>query len=182
MRVVRDIESLSAVLAIVAKKIEADMAATLRTLAVYDRGFPSQAAGAGVGTGSGGTFSPTEALALRGPDQVEIDRERLARALDQALSAARVAEAIVAKYRVPERVAHDPADIDVCVSCHRDREYLTLRSPHYAQLCRWCGDFTAHYGQAPPVSILRDRHDGRRITERQIMAALQREGQQQRGA
>lgn len=65
-----------------------------------------------------------------------------------------------------------------CASCWRDdrhHEPVTL-SPagiaYYGGLCRWCGLFRATWGTLPPVAILRDRHQGRRISEAAIRSAL----------
>jgi hypothetical protein len=42
--------------------------------------------------------------------------------------------------------------------------------------CRYCYDFMALWKMRPPVSILRDRHHGKRITERSVKAALEADG------
>lgn len=39
-------------------------------------------------------------------------------------------------------------------------------------LCRWCNDFTIAYRVDPPEVILRARHEGQRVTQPMIVAAL----------
>lgn len=47
---------------------------------------------------------------------------------------------------------------------------------HRNDLCRWCSDFMALWSVRPPVGLLRDRHDGKRITETMVKAALEADG------
>lgn len=47
---------------------------------------------------------------------------------------------------------------------------------HRNDLCRYCSDFMALWNVRPPVSILRDRHLGKRITEPMVKAALEADG------
>lgn len=65
-----------------------------------------------------------------------------------------------------------------CVSCWRnDRTCnpIALRptgEPYYKDRCRPCGEWQAEYGQDPPMSILKLRHDGRRVTQADVDEAL----------
>lgn len=63
-----------------------------------------------------------------------------------------------------------------CTSCFRDGGYLepiTTRrgdgEPYYVDVCKWCGEYrSCNDGELPPVTILNDRHAGRRITQAMI--------------
>jgi hypothetical protein len=65
-----------------------------------------------------------------------------------------------------------------CVSCWRNDkrcEPIALRpsgEPYYKDLCRPCGEWKAEHGTVPPLSILRLRHDGRRVTQKDVENAL----------
>lgn len=43
-------------------------------------------------------------------------------------------------------------------------------------LCRWCSDFWALWQSLPPLSLVRDRHEGKRISVERAKAALEAEG------
>lgn len=64
-----------------------------------------------------------------------------------------------------------------CVSCHRDDRFCTPISPNYAAkvLCRWCGDWVGAHRMMPPIDILRDRHQNKRITAQRIEEAVRHE-------
>jgi hypothetical protein len=47
---------------------------------------------------------------------------------------------------------------------------------HRNDLCRTCSDFLALWGIRPPVSLLRDKHQGKRWTEKMVKAALEADG------
>lgn len=47
---------------------------------------------------------------------------------------------------------------------------------HRNDLCRWCYDFMLVWKVRPPVSLLRDRHDGKKITDQRIKSALEADG------
>jgi hypothetical protein len=47
---------------------------------------------------------------------------------------------------------------------------------HRGELCRYCDDFLKLWQVRPPVSILRDRHHSRRVSEKSIKAALEADG------
>jgi hypothetical protein len=47
---------------------------------------------------------------------------------------------------------------------------------HRGDLCRYCDDFLKLWKIRPPVSILRDRHNGKRITEKMVKEALEADG------
>jgi len=66
------------------------------------------------------------------------------------------------------------ADDGWCVSCHRDDRHCEPISENYTsrKLCRWCGDFRGAHGFLPPVDILHDRHQGRRITKQRVDEAV----------
>lgn len=47
---------------------------------------------------------------------------------------------------------------------------------HRGDCCRFCYDFRLTWNVLPPVSLVRDRHNGKRITEGAVRAALQADG------
>lgn len=56
-----------------------------------------------------------------------------------------------------------------CTSCWRDDHHHEPVSTHYAgTLCRFCAEFEREHLRRPPIEILRLRHTGRRITQRDI--------------
>lgn len=66
-----------------------------------------------------------------------------------------------------------------CPSCLRDGGYCEPPATktdgklrYKGGLCRWCGGFRSEYGIEPPLPVLRDRHEGRKVTERSIKLAL----------
>lgn len=67
-----------------------------------------------------------------------------------------------------------------CVSCWRNDqtcEPIAKRpsgEPYYRDRCRPCGAWKAEHGQDPPLPILKLRHEGRRVTQRDVDAALRR--------
>lgn len=69
-----------------------------------------------------------------------------------------------------------------CVSCWRnDRTCnpIALRAsgqPYYRDRCRPCGEWHAEHGQDPPLSILQKRHQGTRVTQKDVEKALGRSG------
>lgn len=75
-----------------------------------------------------------------------------------------------------------PAQISAagwCVSCHRDQgfcEPVSMRpdgSRRYRDYCTGCGNFKAAHGIEPPLKILKLRHEGRRVSARDVEAAVQ---------
>lgn len=64
-------------------------------------------------------------------------------------------------------IAFDPGDW--CSSCLR----IGKCSPrHRGDRCRWCYDFQSNYKREPPIELVRDHHEGRRISEERIKDAL----------
>lgn len=58
---------------------------------------------------------------------------------------------------------------DWCSSCLR----IGKCSPrHRGDRCRWCYDFGSAYKREPPIELVRDHHEGRRISEERIKDAL----------
>lgn len=177
-----DATRLAEALASVATEVHHALPETLAAFRVYERGYRSSASSASIGNGaSGGSGSPTERLALAGVDAVDRDRANLGRSLAFALQSLHVALNIVMRYRAPVLGATEDQDGDQlafmwCQSCKRDNRHLSSVSGHHRGLCRWCGDFQAHYGCLPTVKLLRDRHEGKRITERVIARELRRAG------
>lgn len=58
---------------------------------------------------------------------------------------------------------------DWCSSCLR----IGKCSPrHRGDRCRWCYDFQTAYHREPPIELVRDHHEGRRISEERIKDAL----------
>jgi hypothetical protein len=89
-------------------------------------------------------------------------------------------------------VAEDLTDTQVsaegwCVSCWRDggyREPVAVQPDgrrRYRDLCLWCGRFAAaHDDKRPPLSLVKARREGRRITERMVADALAAEEAERR--
>lgn len=86
---------------------------------------------------------------------------------------------------VPKPVTVSPTDdVDLaadgwCVSCHTDAGFCEPITEDrgvrvFATVCRWCGTFKRTEGVAPPVSLLRARHEGRKITSSMVERALGR--------
>lgn len=66
-----------------------------------------------------------------------------------------------------------------CVSCRRDGDYcepVAIRpngKRRYKDYCNWCGEFAAaNKGKRPPVKLVKMRREGRRITQRDVDAAM----------
>lgn len=65
-----------------------------------------------------------------------------------------------------------------CQSCYRNGRHLEPEATHrngrvmYRGSCSWCWGFQSEHGQRPPVSLLKLRHTGRRITTRDVANAL----------
>lgn len=73
---------------------------------------------------------------------------------------------------VPPSTMNDPSDL----WCNHHLR-VGLCEPRWRNdLCRWCSDFMALWKVRPPVSLLRDRHHGKRITEATVKAALEADG------
>lgn len=108
------------------------------------------------------------------------------RAAVQALDfdCALVANLVLQACPTPPRLTKDdtgPGD-GYCQSCWRDGRYMEPEATHrdgrvmYRGSCSWCWGFTTEHGQRPPVSLLKLRHAGRRITTRDVANALGRKG------
>lgn len=73
----------------------------------------------------------------------------------------------------PEAARPEDCPEGACMNCWLDRRHFEPVS-HYAQLCRWCGDFKATEGRCPPLALLRKRHAGQRVTTQDVERALGR--------
>jgi len=147
----------------------------LAQLAAYRRGFATGH------DGSGDAQSRTEALALAGPDQIDLDRRRLEREVEIALRALRTVFNIVARYKaslMPKRATagatpESSADPDMwCTCCLRVGHLEPRATGRYRELCRWCGDFQAVQGQLPPEVLLSAHHRGTRLSAAMVAQAL----------
>lgn len=74
---------------------------------------------------------------------------------------------------VPPSSMNDPAS-DLWCAHHLRVGICEIR--HRNDLCRFCDDFLKLWKARPPMSVIRDRHDGKRITEKLVKAALEAEG------
>lgn len=67
-----------------------------------------------------------------------------------------------------------------CVSCWRnDRKCEPIAKrptgePYYKDLCRGCGEWKAEHGQVPPLAILVLRHNGRRVSTKDVAKAIEK--------
>lgn len=75
--------------------------------------------------------------------------------------------------------AADAAAAGWCASCWRDDQHLTVIETnkhslrYFRDYCRWCGGVKSAYGIEPPLSMLKLHHEGRRIAEKDMAAAVQ---------
>lgn len=74
---------------------------------------------------------------------------------------------------VPPSTMNDPAS-DLWCAHHLRVGICEVR--HRNDLCRFCDDFLKLWKAKPPISIVKDRNDGKRITEKMVKAALEQEG------
>ena len=74
-----------------------------------------------------------------------------------------------------------PADVAIagyCSSCWRNDQQMVLIEVnkhslrYYRDYCRWCGSLKATYGIEPPLEMLKLHHAGRRISEKDMEAAV----------
>lgn len=72
---------------------------------------------------------------------------------------------------VPPSTMNTPSDL----WCDRHLRIGLCEPRHRGTLCRYCSDFHALWRTVPPISILRDRHLGKRITENQVKTAISAE-------
>lgn len=84
-----------------------------------------------------------------------------------------------------------PAQISAagwCVSCHRDNGHLEPVSMRpdgvrrYRDHCTFCGQFKAAHTILPPLNVLKLRHEGRRISARDVEAAVRAELEKQKAS
>lgn len=73
----------------------------------------------------------------------------------------------------------DAAAAGWCASCWRNDQHLTIIETnkhslrYFRDYCRWCGGVKSTYGIEPPLSMLKLHHDGRRIAEKDMTAAVE---------
>lgn len=95
---------------------------------------------------------------------------RLARIVDDAQwlrDAAHVLAPIV-----PPSTMNDTSDL----WCSHHLRIGLAEIRHRGDLCRFCDDFLKMWNVRPPVSLLRDKHHGKRLTEKAVKAALEADG------
>lgn len=69
----------------------------------------------------------------------------------------------------------------LCGSCWRDNEHESLIPlgrdgfRKYHDLCDWCGSLKRTYGIEPPLDLLEAHHAGRRLSEAEVAAAVERQ-------
>lgn len=125
-----------------------------------------------------------------GRSEFLVDRDGMIGRLRRLPQLARALSRVAEVYDTHTGAATPEVNLDWCSSCQRDAGYCSpvdrlndgKGTPRYRDkitgglLCWWCGQFKAsHGGKLPPVSILRARHEGRRITEAMIAAAFRAE-------
>jgi hypothetical protein len=165
-----------------AGEIAARLPAALEMLKAYKRGYPTGGDGSGDGT------SRTEALGISPPDAIDREERELAHALERALRELNVAYNITARYQRPRRDRKPgrtivSLDDGWCSSCQRDGDHLEpVWDGRYRNLCRWCAEFTLAEGCEPPLSLLRLRHQGKRITADMVDRELARTGGRRAGS
>lgn len=117
---------------------------------------------------------PTGEAAIR-PDGAAVDHKRYTAAITQALVAMQLADSIRAKWNPAHSASVTPDPDDLwCKSCMRDDGYCWPVDDNYRgkKLCRWCAEFFNNEGQMPPLSILRLRHQSKRITQQILDKAM----------
>lgn len=110
------------------------------------------------------------------PDRAAADARALRRAMQRIVATVGDLDRIAGQYPAN---ATRPVDVEAeldddsmwCESCLRDDDYcepIALRpgtqTPRFPGLCRWCGEFRGSYGQRPPLTVLKARHRGEKIT------------------
>jgi hypothetical protein len=136
--------------------------------------------------------------AVLNPDRVGVHHAHLLAALrfvaDAAPEVVRLVRLACPDPSKLHLVAADLTDAQVsaegwCVSCWRDggyREPVAIQPNgvrRFRDLCLWCGRFAAaHDGKRPPLSLVKARREGRRVTERMVADALAAELEERREA
>lgn len=73
----------------------------------------------------------------------------------------------------PDRAPQHPIKTTADEWCRVHLKAIRVCEPrHRGDLCRWCNDFRIAYRIDPPETILRARHEGQRITQPMVTAAL----------
>jgi hypothetical protein len=97
-------------------------------------------------------------------------QKRMTRMVDDALWLRDTAHVLAPI--VPPSTMNDPSDL----WCSHHLRLGLCEPRHRNDLCRYCGDFLALWKVRPPIGILRDRHQGKRITEARVKEALAADG------
>ena len=126
--------------------------------------------------GGGGCASTEDIREHQENERLGRLRDKLDRATKQVADGCAAITAVMADTKRPPRhgastdvLAAQAAADGWCRSCFRADQHLapiTLRpngQPVYRDLCRFCGAWKGEYGQVPPLDVLRQHHDGRRI-------------------
>lgn len=145
------------------------------------RGYPTDTSQQPQGRSGGHGTSVPEREAIAGRrDPFELDLRQADSHLSMVLFSLEWLAKFTVRYTVP---AADAAAAlhDDCASCARlGRAVDAHRTPESIEgvpakpLCRWCYDFVLVNGCWPPSEILELHHDGRRISEQLVRAALGR--------
>lgn len=137
-----------------------------------------------LGSFCGGTPMPgcdPAGEAATSPDAAAAAQRRIDDAVRQVAAAAQALAVELIAWSPPSTDMQRPDTTSAtapdgwCTSCWRNdrkQEPIGVRpggtAPYYATMCAWCGSFKATHGYLPPVELLRLRHDGRRIYDRDI--------------
>lgn len=175
-----DIPQIAALARLAGELLEAHGHEAWDTTVEWDRGV--SAADLTGTSHSGGISDPTGTVAATAADRGcdPQHHRRLRQLLDQLATTSRLVVDLLAQTNPaltvrPVRPLDDTvADDGWCISCHRDDRWCEPISDNYTakKLCRWCGDFAGAHGFLPPVDILRDRHQGKRITKQRVEQAI----------
>lgn len=174
MRIVTTTHNSAAILARIADRLPA----ALQSLSDHEPGYPSTTPGAGsVGGGhGGGSSSPVERLAGRvGTDRVLADREELTARLRRIDADARRVLHIVnaaTTHRVGDGGDGGDVSSTECCTNHAERMQDFTRPVYRVGLCRFCYDYRAVEGVAPPLALLEARAaNGGRVTAKMVQFA-----------
>lgn len=141
-------------------------------------GFP--AGGGGEGRSSGDHADPTYAAIQQRAALDHFDRaqQKFAVALVMLSDARKELDAALPPKDEPAPKI-DVSSADWCSSCQRvslpGGRGKVCEPVHRAGLCRWCYGFKLEHEQEPPLTLLASRHDGKRISERDVTEALAEE-------
>lgn len=136
-------------------------------------------------------------LALLDGDRIGVLNAQLAASLTFLADASDRAIRII-RIACPDRaalslVADELTDVQVsaegwCISCWRDGGYcepVAVRpngQRRYRDFCHWCGVWNGVHGKQPPLRLVELRHEGKKLTDREVRAVLAAEDAERKEA